>query len=149
MKPLPSSTMATLERCWPRIVAMSVLTMMLLLALTGCKNAGPHTANVDATGVYTLVGVNGKPVPCETKHGDTPMTIKSGVFTINANGTCSSLMIFSVAGQADVQRNVKATYTQDGAELTMKWERAGTTRGKVDGNNFTMPNEGMVLSYQK
>lgn len=58
-------------------------------------------------------------------------------------------MIFSVPPHKDTNREVKATYTQKGAELTMQWERAGMTKGQINGNQFTMTNEGMVLSYRK
>ena len=77
------------------------------------------------------------------------MTIKSGVFTIAAKGTCQSEMVFSVAGHDDVRRTVKATYRVTGNQLAMTWERAGRTAGAVTGNQFTMTNEGMVLSYEK
>jgi hypothetical protein len=82
-------------------------------------------------------------------HEDTRMTIKSGVFTINADGTCSSLMKFAVGSHDAINREVKATYTRNDNELTMKWKGAGMTKGKVNGNTFDMTNEGMVLSYQK
>jgi hypothetical protein len=31
----------------------------------------------------------------------------------------------------------------------MQWEGAGTTVGTVEGNDFTMNNEGMVFVYRK
>jgi hypothetical protein len=31
----------------------------------------------------------------------------------------------------------------------MKWQRAGMTIGSVEGNMFTMNNEGMVLAYRR
>jgi hypothetical protein len=127
-------------------LALGTLTLCLL---TGCTRGDPDLAKVDPAGTYSLVSLDGKAVPCEVMHGETPMTIKSGVFTINADGTCQSLMKFSVAGHEDVSREVQATYTLQGAQLTMKWEQAGTTLGRVDGNHFTMTNEGMVLAYQK
>ncbi len=74
------------------------------------------------------------------------MTISSGSFSINADGTCSSKM--SLAGR-DQPMEVNATYTREGPKLTMKWQGAGTTEGTVEGNAFTMTNEGMVLAYRK
>ncbi len=132
----------------PRIIALLVLALLALLAVTGCRS-GDSAVLVDPAGVYTLVSVNGESVPCETRHGKTPMTINSGMFTIRADGTCHSLMKFSVSGHPEVTREVKATYSQRGDEITMKWERAGVTRGTVASNEFTMTNEGMVLSYRK
>jgi hypothetical protein len=131
------------------VIALTALATLTLCALIGCKAEDHRSAKIDPSGTYSLLSVDGKEAPCEVMHGETPMTIKSGVFTINTDGTCSSLMRFSVAGHEDASREVKATYTLQGAELTMKWDRAGTTFGSVNGNRFSMTNEGMVLVYQK
>ena len=69
-----------------------------------------------------------------------------GIFIINADGTCSSKM--SLAGR-DKAIEVKATYTREGPKLTMKWQGAGMTIGSVEGDTFTMNNEGMLLVYKK
>ncbi len=132
-----------------RIIACYTLFMLTLLLLSGCKSNQQPAAPVDPSGVYTLVSVDGQNSPCKLMHGGTEMTIHSGAFTLNADGTCSSLMKFSVAGHEDATREVKATYTRAGDTLTMKWERAGMTTGKLAGKTFTMINEGMVFVYQK
>jgi hypothetical protein len=31
----------------------------------------------------------------------------------------------------------------------MQWKDAGTTTGTIEGNTFTMDNEGMVFAYKK
>jgi hypothetical protein len=49
----------------------------------------------------------------------------------------------------DVNRVVKATYTRENSKLTMRWEGAGTTTGTVEGDTFTMNNEGMIFAYRK
>ena len=126
-----------------------LLALVLALAWAGCKQEAKVAADINPTGVYALVSVDGKPVPCALTHEDVTMTIKSGGFNIGADGTCSSKMSVSVPSHGDINREVKATYTRQGAKLTMQWEGAGTTIGNVDGNKFTMDNEGMVLVYQK
>jgi len=137
------------ENYTPRIIALALLATLLVLALSGCHNEPRVTADIDPAGVYTLLSVNSQTVPCDLKHEGAAMTIQSGVFTITADGSCRSLMNFSVPGRGDLSREVKASYTQKGAELTMQWEGAGMTRGQINGNQFTMTNEGMILSYQK
>jgi hypothetical protein len=132
-----------------RIAALGLLALLLSLALTGCKHSPRRTANLDPAGVYSLVNVDGQKVPCRVKHDGVDLTITSGTFTITANGQCHSIMTFSPPNHADVRHEVSATYTQNGAELTMQWERAGVTKGRINGNQFTMNNEGMVLTYQK
>jgi hypothetical protein len=54
----------------------------------------------------------------------------------------------SVAGMA-APIEVKATYTREGNKLTMKWQSGGMTIGTVEGDTFTMSNEGMVFVYRK
>ena len=134
---------------------------LLNIALACCLVAAPRlvlaaddeadTVNVpdDPTGVYTLVSVNGDPLPATLNHEGATLLIRSGSFTINADGTCVSRMVFVPPPGTEVTREVRATYTRDGARLTMQWEGAGTTVGTVEGNTFTMNNEGMVLVYRK
>ena len=138
-----------LENYLPRLLALSLLAVLLMLALTGCKNSPRATAAIHPAGVYTLISVDGKSVPCNLTHEGVAMIVKSGGFTINADGTCRSLSIFSVPPHPDVHREVNATYTQNGAELTMRWQRAGMTKGRINGNEFTMNNEGMIFFYRK
>lgn len=137
------------ENPTPRIVALTVLGVLLLLALTGCQNNKAESNHADIAGVYPLVSVNGSNVPCALSHGGTAMTVKSGELAIHADGSCRSLVTFSVAGHKDINREVKAHYTRQGNELTMRWVGAGTTKGQINGNEFTMNNEGMVFLYRK
>jgi hypothetical protein len=135
------------ETYTPRILALSLLAVLMLLALTGCN--ATTTTIINPAGDYTLVSVDGKAVPCSLTHEGVAMVVKSGSLTINADGTCRSLSIFAVPPYPDVHRDVKATYTRQGAELTMRWQRAGMTKGQVKGNEFTMNNEGMIFFYRK
>ena len=75
--------------------------------------------------------------------------LESGAFVISPDGTCSSKLIFSMPGGGDSAREVKATYTRRGPTLTMQWEGAGTTTGNVEGDAFTMNNEGMIFVYRR
>lgn len=100
-------------------------------------------------GTYTLVSVNGNNVPCTIDHDGATPTVKSGSFIINSDGTCSSRVAFSLPQRGDSIKEVKATYKCQGTRLTMQWEGAGTTTGDVQGNTFTMNNEGMILVYRK
>jgi hypothetical protein len=110
----------------------------------------PTAANVaDPAGIYALVSVNGKPVPASLSHEGATLQVRSGTFTINADGTCSSKMVFVPPSGNEATREVSATYTKDGSKLTMKWKGAGITVGTIEGNTFTMNNEGMLLVYKK
>jgi len=148
MKTKATSLPTNIETFMPRILALGLLAVLTLVAVTGCKNENPPAA-MEPTGVYTLVSVDGKNVPCSVTHEGVALTVKSGSFTLNADGTCRSLSTFAVPLNPDVSRDVKATFTRQGAELTMHWQGAGVTKGNLDGDTFTMNNEGMIFSYRK
>lgn len=137
------------QNIMPRTLELCLISALLLPAWSGCTNKTDSNAGPDPAGIYTLVSVNGRNVPCELTHEGVTLNIKSGVFTITADGHCRSQMSFSVPQHGDMSREVNATYTRQGAELTMRWEKAGMTLGNVHGNTFTMTNEGMVLAYRK
>lgn len=143
---------------------LSALTLALMG--TGCGPAAPKSsgdaasnpaaeakspaaaskAAVEPFGTYALVSVDGKKVPCTVTHEGQAMTIQSGSFIVNRDGTCLSKIAL---GGEDSTPEVKATFKQEGATLTMQWEGAGTTTGTLDGNTFKMTNEGMALVYRK
>jgi hypothetical protein len=110
---------------------------------------GNDADQVDPTGVYTLITVNGAEVPATVVHDGREMKIHSGTFTINADGTCSSKMLYSFPSGPERTREVDATYTQSDSTLDMQWEGAGRTKGTVKGDTFTMNNAGMIVSYRR
>jgi hypothetical protein len=146
------------KKSWAmRNLFWGALSLLMVVAWAGCKPAGNATTEkaaktsgeLNPAGTYALVSVNGKSVPCDLEHEGHSLKINSGSFLINADGTCSSKMVFSPPGGAEATREVKATYTREGAKLTMQWEGAGMTTGTVEGDTFSMNNEGMVLAYKK
>jgi hypothetical protein len=135
------------------------LALLTLLLWAGCKpeggsssgtsSAGAGRTEPNPVGTYALESVDGKALPCTLQHEGQSPTIKSGTFVINADGTCSSKVNFSLPTGGDNSREVKATFKRDGAKLTMKWEGAGTTTGMVESNTFTLNNEGMTFTFRK
>jgi hypothetical protein len=140
-----------LENHTPRLLALALLSILLLGVLAGCKSksASAEPASVNPVGVYSLVSMDGKPVPCTITHDGRAMGIQSGTFTITADGWCDSLMVISVGSKTNIHCQTHATYTLSGDELTMRWKNAGWTKGHVAGDTFTMMNEGMELVYQR
>jgi hypothetical protein len=100
-------------------------------------------------GVYILETVNGEKLSAAVTHEGNPLKIRSGAFTINADGTCSSKITVLPPSGEETTVVVKATYRQEGSKLNMQWQGAGSNTGTVDGKTFTMDNEGMIFSYQK
>lgn len=119
------------------------------LLLPACKPKAHVAQNVDPAGVYALVSVNGSAVPASVSHDGTALQVRAGTFTINADGTCSTKTVFVPPSGQEATRDVSATYTTAGSKLTMKWQGAGMTTGIIEGNTFTMDNEGMVFIYRR
>ena len=126
-------------------VRMAASLLLLAAACTGCS----QTADINPVGNYRLVSIDGSTVPCTVEHGNVAITVKVGTFAINDDGTCNSRITFAKPSGSDFTRNVNARYVQDGATLNMKWEGAGKTTGTVQGDTFTMVNEGMTFAYEK
>jgi hypothetical protein len=138
--PLKAITKQALQLCF-------LLTAGLLLS--ACKPEAKVAKDVDPTGVYALVSVNGNQVPASVSHDGTALQVRSGTFTIKADGTCSTKTVFVPPSGSEVAREVSATYTKEGSKLTMQWKGAGTTTGTIEGKTFKMDNEGMVFVYRK
>jgi hypothetical protein len=144
------------HRATRHLLHMSLLPVFMVIVWAGCKQETKVTADtktvaapaadVNPVGTYSLVTVDGNKVPCAVEHEGHKMTIQSGGFTISPDGTCSSKM--SLAGR-DAAIEVKATYSREGPKLTMKWQGAGMTIGTVEGDTFTMNNEGFIFIYRK
>jgi uncharacterized lipoprotein YajG len=136
-----------------------ILALMLaVLTLTGCrkfdntaieKETRTFPKETEVTGIYSLVTVDGSKVPATVFHGKTKIKVHSGTFTINADRTCSSKIIFGSPSGEKITRQVNATYSQEGSTLNMQWIGAGRTRGVIKEDIFTMNNEGMIFSYKK
>lgn len=138
---------------WRTPIAKRAVSLCLLLGaglfLSACKPEAKVATGSDPSGIYTLATVDGKPVPANITHDGTKLQVRSGTFTIKADGTCSTKTVFVPPSGSEVVREVSATYNREGSKLTMQWQGAGTTTGTVEGSTFTMNNEGMVLVYRK
>lgn len=116
------------------------------------RNNAAVAKNKEVAGVYTLVTVNGKKLPATVSHEGSALQVRSGSFTINADGRCSSKMTFLPPSGREATVETTATYSLQGRELNtlkMQWQGAGQTTGTIEGNTFTMENEGMVFAYRK
>ena len=147
------------RRATRHLLHLCVLPLFMVMVGAGCKQetkvatdtkivAAP-AADINPAGTYTLETVDGNKAPCTVQHDGHTLTVKSGTFIINPDGTCSSKVVFTPPSGGDATREVKATYTREGSKLTMQWEGAGMTTGTVEADSFTMNNEGMVFAYRK
>jgi hypothetical protein len=141
----------------PRLVLGDVRTLMMESAKAGAnppplnqdRSEAAPTKDGDATGTYSLVSVNGNKVPASVSHDGAALEVRSGSFTLQADGTCSTKTVLVPPSGREVTREASAAYTKKGSKLTMRWNAAGRTTGTIKGNTFTMNNEGMVFVYRK
>lgn len=147
MKTRPAIARFSLENHLPRLLALVLLAALLLCLHARGQDTGAPV--VKPAGVYALVSVDGKTVPCTIQHGQQAMLIESGSFTITTNNQCLSRMTVTLGKQTNIVCDTKATYTIKGATLDMRWQNGGRTQGEVAGNTFTMGNEGMTFVYRK
>jgi hypothetical protein len=142
-----------LNRTSATLSTKHVLQLVLLLSagilLSACNQETKVAPGVEPTGVYTLVSVNGNKMPASVSHDGTAVQVRSGSFTIKADGTCGTTTVFVPPSGKEVTRDVSATYTKEGSKLTLQWQGAGVTTGTIEGGTFTMDNEGMVFVYKK
>jgi len=133
------------RRFWLVTGTVGIAGLMML----GCKPARLATTDTVPPGVYTLVSVDGNPVPAQVKHDGHTIEVRSGTFTFDSGASCRSHTVFVRAGGREVVRDVEATYTRSGNQLKMKWKGAGTTEGTIEGSIFTLNNEGMRFVYRQ
>jgi hypothetical protein len=142
----------TLHRLLNKKTPISLHVALLLslgVVFSACQKAEKTSATGGLTGVYALLSLNGKPMPASVSHEGTALQVRSGTFSIKPDGTCSTRTVFVPPSGTEATREVNATYTKDGAKLTMQWQGAGVTTATVQGNTLTMNNEGMVFVYRK
>ncbi len=125
------------------------LALMAGLFLSACRNHKPAFIDAASVGTYALVSVNGTRVPAKVFHDDVALEVRSGSFTFEADGTCSTRTVFVPPSGTEVSRAVGGTCLQKDSKLTLQWKGAGKTTGTIQGNTFIMENEGMVFVYEK
>jgi hypothetical protein len=117
------------------------------LLFAGCQHRSPQAGTV--AGVFELQSVDGKPLPADVSHQGRPLTVVSGRMTFEPDGNCRSETVFRPGAGKEVKRQVAAVCTQQGSKLEMRWKGAGRTAGVIEGDTFTMNNEGMIFRYRK
>src|SRR5215475_14274225 len=128
----------------PRILIMTGL-LITGFFLAGCRNQGGSNASSYA-GTYTLATINGQKLPCTPPHEGGAPEVRAGTLTLNADGTFKSAMSYAMPSGKLASRDFSGTYTSDGPRLRLKWKGAGTTVATINGNTFTMDNEGVLFA---
>mgnify|MGYP001261760904 CR=1 FL=1 len=127
----------------------AALVLAAGLAITGCQPESKDLGEAGLSGQYHLASVDGKTLPANISHGKDAVLVRSGTFTFNPDGTCSTHTVFAPSSGAEVKRDVSATYSREGTNVFMRWKGAGKTAGTLADDTFTMNNEGLLFVYRK
>lgn len=129
--------------------ALGLVVSALALLAVGCQQQPKSSTPPDATGTYTLATVGGQKLPCTPPHQGGAPEVRAGSITLQADGTFTSTMTYAGPGGQAGSRDFSGTYTRQGSSFKLQWKGAGTTTATLDGNIFTMNNEGLLFAYRK
>jgi hypothetical protein len=135
----------------PNILRYVTAIVAFCILLTGCHGKQQCKAGLrdEICGDYTLATINGNNLPYTPPHKGGAPQVTSGMFAINPDGTCTSKILFALPSGKSSSREVTATYKWDANRLKMQWRGAGQTIGTLEGDTFTMINEGVIFSYRR
>jgi hypothetical protein len=123
--------------------------MLIGFCLVACKPPPGTAESSDPTGTYTLITIDGHELPYAPSHeGEQGPEIVASTFTINADGTFLMKMNYK-AGSRSSSRDFTGTYTFENSTFRFEWDNAGVTSATLEGNTFTMNNEGILFAYRK
>lgn len=130
---------------WVGTAAIGAVAIACLFAGCGARGRPASRATEEQ---FKLVAIDGRTLPCVVGPERGHPEVREGRFTLHSDGTCESDIAFAVGG-AEKKRTVRADYVRDGDLLTMRWQGAGTTMGRMVGDVFAMTNEAAVFLYRR
>lgn len=137
----------------------SASILMAAFVLTACGGDGPTATppDVDISGTYALVSINGDPLPFvfvpETDFGN-GVTLVGGELVLNRDGTCSSTLFLVLSGDGltfNGEEGDTCTYTVTGILLGLRWSDGSTGSGTLSMGNteILIVATGLNLLYRK
>ena len=119
---------------------------IVALALVAC---GPAQGADDITGLYTLVSIDGRPLPYNPAHEVGAPEVIAGTLTFAGDGSFEMTMTFATEPNNPVSRSMKGSYTLEEGVLTLEWQGAGVTPATYDSDTIALVNEGLSFLYQR
>jgi hypothetical protein len=113
------------------------------LFLSACKQESKVAAGSDPTGVYALVSVSGNKVPATITHDGVALQVRSGTFTIKADGTCSTKTAFVPPPGPENTLEVRASGCSQPSSVTAMYRRCQSRRPLSTGTRPALPNRRM------
>lgn len=137
-----------------RILRAALVPAVMLLALAGCDSdsTGPD-ANAHV-GTYTLVTVNGSPLPFVVVQVlNDKIEVTKGSVTLNADGTYSDRVTLRATEGGSTTTEEEAstgTYAMNGTSVSFIETSSGETySGSLSGDDLTVIVEGFTAVYNK
>ncbi len=125
------------------------VALVLGLLLAGCNQESGAAKDSDPAGTYTLATINGNKLPFTPPHEGGAPEVQSGSIKLNADGSFTSSMSYGLPAGKVSSRDFSGTYTREGTNLKLQWKGAGVTSATLEGDTFTMNNEGTLFAYRK
>ena len=125
----------------PRLLRVPLALALVASAALACDDAGTGTQDGGITGTYTLVSVNGSPIPAVVyeEPGYTEEVL-SGSLTLLSDNTFSGTVLYRTSEEGNVMTETEGgteTYTVSGNQITFI-EEDETTIGVIDGERITV-----------
>jgi hypothetical protein len=147
---MESRTLRAGSRFWNTRPWRLCLTLgALALLLPGCRPGGGAVQGSDAAETFTLATINGHELPFTPPHEGGAPEVRGGAITLKPDGSFTSSMTYGGPGGKQGSRDFSGTYTREGSKFKLRWKGAGLTTAILEGNTFTMDNEGVKFAYRK
>lgn len=139
-----------------KLKATSFLASTLLFAVACSDSSGPGQATV--TGTYTLMTLNGSPIPATFEEEGVSVRVTSGTLTLSSGNTFSAATIFTVTFgglPSTVSATCNGTFTLNATSLSFTtvasdYCAGGITSASWDGASTITVSDGVdELVYRK
>ena len=130
------------------------LCLALLLPLTACGDDGPTDPTQSAVGTYTLVQVNGSPVPALLgQFEEGRVDVLSGTLTLRNDKSYTEMVNLRFTPTTGVVQtipvNEDGTFTVTGSTVQFKTSDGDTYSGTLSGNTLEYNVDGLTATYRK
>lgn len=124
---------------------------LLLLAVAGACGGSSNGSVAPASsevGSYTLLSLNGHPLPAPVTEASTTTEVLSGGLTLMSGGTLSMSVVYHLTGQTTpVTNDLTGRYTRQGSSLSFTYNNGGTNTGTLISDTLRMNNEGVIWLF--
>ncbi|MGE5101455.1 MAG: hypothetical protein ACM3SX_15815 [Deltaproteobacteria bacterium] len=126
--------------------------VLALAVAAACGGSGTDAVAPASTevGSYTLLSLNGHPLPATVTEGSTTTDVLSGGLTLMSGGTLSMRVVYQLIGQTTpVTNDLTGHYTRQGSSLSFTYNNGGANTGTLTSDTLRMSNEGAIWLFAR